>query len=818
MNYLMLTAILSLPLSAFAQESGSSGKINGSVTDPAGKPIDHASVVLLKAQDSSQVKGTSTGTDGAYHLSGVAKGKYLILASGTSLKPTYSDPFALTGESVTVPAIRLNPVEKSLAEVTVTAKRPMVETKIDKTVINVDASPSNTGSTVMDVLQKSPGIYVDKDGNISLKGKSGVNVMIDGKPTYMSSTDLANYLKSLPASDLDQIEIMTNPPAKYDAAGNAGIINLKTKKLKSRGFNGNVTLGAGYADGPYGSGNKTNNSFNMNYRTGNVNLFGSFNQSYNTRPQQLDLTRKFRDTIGGPVNSIFDQRSLMSNQFISEDFKVGADYNVTKKTTLGVVFTGYFNPGYFDNTSTTNMEDGLGNIDSVTTTKGHNKMNWQNLGANFNFKHTFDTTGKELSGDVDYLNYHNSQNQMYYTGYFTPKGETLPLTDTLRGNLPSNINIYTAKLDYVNPFKHGWKLEVGAKGSTVRTDNNAQYDNLNEGAWIVDTTKTNHFIYTETIVAGYANVTKVFSPKWTVQAGLRLENTHSQGNLETTNTTFDRDYTDLFPTTYIQYTLNQKNTFVLDYGRRIQRPDYSDLNPFVIYLDPYTFQQGNPYLRPQISNNVELSHTYGGWLTSTLSYAYVSDIIEQVLLQNDTTHQTFVENGNVAQQQSVTLSVNAGKQITKWWTTNLYVSIAYNDFKGVVNGYNIEAFGYTPSANMNNNFTFKHGWGAEVSGWFQGKQVSGTIVGNPMGSMNLGATKTILKGNGTIKFNIQDPFEWMHFNGYSQYGNVDVNLSNHWASREVNVSFTYRFGKNAQVVKEHRQSTSASEEESRVKH
>lgn len=792
--------------------NGQAQEVTGLVLDGAGKPIENASVILLKAGDSTQVKGVSTGSDGMYRLRGVSSGKYLVEVSAVDMKSRYSVVFTVQQTALSVPDMRLTPAAKGLSEITVTAKRPMIEQKIDRTVVNVDASPTNVGTTVMDVLQKTPGISVDKDGNISLRGKSGVTVMIDGKPTYLSAADLASYLKSMPSSELDQIEVMTNPPARYDAAGNAGIINLKTKKNRARGFNGSLTLGAGEGKDP-----KTNNSLNLNYRTGKFNLFGSYNQSYNKHPQTLQLTQRFRDTLGGPLNAIYAQNTPAINENDEQSFKVGADYFVDKRTTLGVVVNGYFNPGYFNSTSTTQMEDGSGNIDSITTTQGHVQQKFNNFGTNLNFSHTFDTTGKVLSADLDYLGYSQGNNEMYYTGYFTPEGVTLPLTDTLRGVIPSTIHIYTGKVDYVNPFRHNWKLETGVKFSSVKTDNDAEYDNLTEGKWLVDTTKTNHFVYTEAIYAAYGNLTKVFSKKWTVQAGLRLESTVSQGNLETTDQVFNRNYTKLFPTTYIQYTLNDKNVFVLDYGRRIQRPDYADLNPFKYFLNPYTYQEGNPYLQPQLSNNIELSHTYGGWLTTTLNYTQTDNIIEQILLQDDATHTTFVQQGNVARQENVGISVNAGLPLTKWWTTNLFVNVYYNDYKGVINGYPIEVFGYTPNANITNAFTFKKGWSAEISGWYQGKSVSGTIVGEQLGAINMAAAKTILKGKGSLKLNLQDPFNLAYFRGYSQYGNVDLNLVNHWDNRVVRISFTYRFGRNEKNVPQHKQSSSAEEEQSRVK-
>lgn len=809
----MIYIISSLLLTARALgQGGNTTTVTGSVQDEAGKAIEKASVIILNAKDSSEVKGTSTSVDGAYHFRVVA-GRYLVVASAVGAVKQYSSTFDASSP-VTLPPLHLAAKALKISEVTINGNaKPMVEQKIDRMVVNVDASPTNVGLTAMDVLQKTPGISVDKDGNISLKGKSGVMVMMDGKPTYLSSADLANLLKNMPSSELEQIEVMTNPPAKYDAAGNAGVINLKTKKNKARGFNGTVTVGGGLGKGP-----KANNSLNLNYRTGKFNLFGSYNESFSRNPQTLDLTRKFRDTLDGPVNSIFRQHTDMDNEYGDQSFKAGADYSLYKKTTIGVVLTGDFNPGYFDSKNQTNMEDAFGHVDSISVTNGHVKQNFQQLGANLNFKHTFDSTGKELTADLDYLGYNLTNFQMYKTDYTTPDGILLPPVDTLRGITPGNIRIYTGKVDYVNPFKHDWKLEAGLKGSTVRTDNDAEYDNLVAGKWLTDTTKTNHFIYTEGIFAAYASVSKVFNKHWTAQTGLRLETTDSKGDLRTTGQTFERNYTQLFPTAYLQYTLNDKNQFVLDYGRRIQRPDYNDLNPFKYFLDPYTYQEGNPYLKPQLSNNIELTHTFHSVLTTTLNYTEVTDIIEQILLQDDATHTTFAQKGNVARQENVGLAVNFGMPVTKWWTPNVYASFAYNDFKGVVNGYPLEVFGYTLTGNMSQNFTFKHGWKASIDGWYQGKQVSGTIIAGPMGAINLGASKNVLGSAGTVRLNLQDPFNLAHFSGISRYGNVDVALTNHWDNRVVNVAFTYRFGKNQQVVREHRASSSAEEESSRVKH
>jgi outer membrane receptor protein involved in Fe transport len=773
------------------------------------KPVEAATIRLLKP-DSSKIDQEVSDKNGQFHIQTSREGSYIVSVQSVGNQPYYSPAIVLDENHPQIDLQTINLIETAkLSDVVVTSKKPFIEQKIDKTVVNVDASPANTGLSAYDILEKTPGVTVDKDGNISLKGKPGVLVMIDGKPSYLNAQDLANFLKNLPSTSLDQIEIMTNPPAKYDASGNSGIINFKTKKSKTKGFNTSVTVGGGMSKYP-----RANESINFNYRTGKVNVFGNYSYSYNKISQRLDITRNFRDS-SDEIDTRFTQHSEMLSEYHSHYFKTGLDFYASKNTTLGFSVNGDFNPGNFGVNTTTNISNATDKLESQTFTKSNSDEQWTNYGANLNMTTKFDTTGRELSVNLDYIHYSSLSNQMFVSTFYDDKGNEADNPETLRGYLPGTINIYSGKVDYTYPLKHNTKIEAGIKSSYVETDNTANYDSLLNGEWVTDKGRTNHFLYKENINAAYVSASKQLSKKWSTQLGLRLENTISNGNQLTTNQTFQRNYTQLFPTAYLNYTPNDKNQFSLNYGRRIQRPDYGDLNPFYYFLDKYTYQVGNPYLKPQFSHNIELTHVYKNILTTTLSYAAINDMISQQLEQIDSTHTTYVTRTNLARQRSITLSINAAIPVTKWWKTNIYVQGSYNKYEGFINTGVINVSGPAFNTNMQNQFTLPKGWSMELSGYFNSKTVYGTVVGLPQGSADFAVAKNMLKDKGTLKVSFRDFLGLQQWSGYSRYQNVDVTIHNHWDSRVINLSFTYRFNKGKGA--EQRRNGSADEEQSRVK-
>lgn len=811
----MLTAMGTLGFSFIGHaQTAVAGKVNGSVNS-ALKAVESASVSLLRVKDSSVAKLAVSDKNGLFEIENVKTGKYLVSVQALGHAKFYSTAFEISpGKPVySFKNIELELATKSLSAVTVVSQKPLIEQKIDRTVVNVEASVTNTGSTALEVLEKSPGVTVDKDGNISLKGKTGVQVFIDGRPAYLSGQDLANMLRNMQSSQMDQIEIMTNPPAKYDAAGNSGVINIKTKKTKQVGYNGSIT--AGYGQGVYG---KTNVSTNMNYRSGKVNIFGNASYAYRKRFNDLHIQRKFMDQVTKVVKSNFTQENNLFNSDEPLNLKLGMDYFASKKTTLGFVVSSGNSDQKFGSKGLINIADPNNVLQSQTLGISQNNQTWKNFSTNLNLRQLLDTTGAELTADLDYINY-NSANTLYlYNSYFSAGGGTLPGSkpDSLRGRLPQDITIYSAKVDFLKPLKNGARFEAGAKSSFIRTDANAIYDSVLNGVLVKDLNRSNHFVYNENINAAYVNYSRPLSKKLTGQFGLRLEHTHSDGKQLTTGVNFVRDYVQLFPTMYLQYQPNQKNSFVLNYGKRIGRPDYQSLNPFVEFLDKYTYEQGNPNLRPQFSHNIELSHTYNNFLTTTFNYTNTTDIIQQVMEQNAGQNETALRQSNIATQRQFGLSVNASLTIKKWWTTNLYANVYNNRFSGIVNG-DIATFGTTTAIfNVMEQFKLAKGWGLEASGFYRTAAVDGVMRINGLGSVNLGVSKQVLKNKGSVRLNVRDLFLTQRASGGSKFGNIDAEFQQVNDSRVVNLSFTYRFSK-GKVGNVQRKRGGASEEASRVK-
>lgn len=807
---LNLLGAISISIASFAQ---SNGKISGTIKEGGNQHIlKGASISLLHSSDSSLAKASITDKDGNFFFENINQGIYFLTASYIGRKTVNSKSFVLSADkpTVVVEVLQLLPNDKDLKEVSVISKKAFIERKIDKTVVNVDASVTNAGSTAMDVLEKSPGVTVDKDGNISLKGKQGVMIMLDGKPSFLSGAELANLLRNMSAANLDQIEIMTNPSAKYDAAGNSGIINIKTKKTKQKGMNGSLTLG--YGQGVYA---KTNNSLNLNYRNGKFNIFSTLSVNQRKNYQHLDIKRVYKN-MDQSVTAIFDQNARMLHNNGSNSAKIGVDYYASKKTTIGFVVSGFINPEKQTNLNTSYLKNGFGIVDSVAVSTGSEDGSWKNGAINFNLRHQFDSTGREFTMDIDYMDYNATKTQPFSNITYLPNG-TVSNSNQLVGELPSVIKIYSAKADYTHPVKNIVKIETGIKTSFVNTDNTAGYFNIINDVKHPDYEKSNRFRYKENINAAYFNASKEIK-KWGFQAGLRLENTNYSGNQfgnpQRTDSSFTKSYVGLFPTMFVSYNANEKNQFSFSYGRRINRPAYEDLNPFMFYLDKYTYGEGNPFLRPSYANVLEMSHTFQQWLTTTVNYSHTKDLFSEIFEPRG--YATVIKQGNLASADNASISVSAQKPLTKIWTLIVYSEANYSQYKGLTFGNSEKRTGNTYLVNINNQFKFNKGWSAELSGFYRTKGIEGQVSINPLSQVNAGVQKEILKKKGTLKLNIRDAFFSMVQNGKLDILNTDASFHQYGDSRVVSLNFTYRFGKSIKGVQK-RKTGGAGDEQNRIK-
>jgi len=805
------TAFLFGLLALVAIVKGQSGyRVVGTIRDAQSKPIPGATISLLKSSDTSVVNFTASNGAGQFELDKLGGGNFLLRVSSVGFQTYTSERFQLNEKQTMIRFdIALHLQANSLEGVTVISRKPLVEQRLDKTIVNVDAAVTNVGATALEVLEKSPGVQVDRDGNVSLKGKQGVLILIDGKQSYLAGQDLVAFLSSMNASQLDQIEIMTNPPAKYDASGNSGVINIKTKKNNQRGFNGSLNLS--YSQGVYA---KTSNSLNLNYRNPKFNVFLTYTLNQNNNFTDLHINRTYYGADGTPV-AYFDQPTFIKFHIGNNTLKVGMDYYLSKKTTIGFTTSGFVSPRKFDGYSVGNIQDENQVTDSVARTENHNHDRWLNGTVNLNFKHQFDSS-KELTADLDYIQYKSNNEQLFNnTSYYPDK---TPISDgQLKGELPSNIRIFSAKADYTQSLRKGAKLEAGWKSSLVKTDNAANYFIGQAGNLQPDYERTNRFLYEENINAFYLNLNKQVK-KWSFQAGLRFENTnydgHQLGNIQKPDSAFTRHYNSLFPTAFISYALDSSNTMTVNFGRRIDRPAYQSLNPFYFFINKYTYSVGNPFLNPQYTNNFELSHIYKGKYTTTASYSYTSDYATQIFRTEGET--TILSQGNLGTRQNAGLSETMNLTFAKWWTATLSANVNYQIVDGVTNtSEKIHTEGWNGQLNMNNQLRFNKGWSAELSGFYNSREVEGQFTIQPFGQVSMGAGKQILKTKGTIKLSLRDIFYTQVIYGKILYGNVEEHFVQSRDSRVVNISFVYRFGK---TFKENGRKTKggAGEEQNRV--
>ncbi len=768
--------------------------ISGKITDALQKPLEGATVVLRAVKDSSVIRTTLSADNGSFSLDRIKTGEYKMMITLTGFAKYTSETITLSSESpsLVLPTITLTIQANQLQNVTVTSQKPMVERKIDRTVVNVDAMLSSAGSNVLEVLEKSPGVLVDQNGAISLKGKSGVLVLIDDKPTYMSGADLESLLRSMPASTIDQIELMTNPPAKYDAAGGAGVINIRTKRTRVKGFNGSVNTA--YIQGRYA---KTNNSANFNYRNNKFNSFANLSYTTTNGFSDLDIDRHFKNPDGSRKYD-FLQHTYIRSTGPSFNAKVGADYYATDKTTFGIVLTGITRNGGRDNDNKSTILNPAFQLDSSIVASNTQKSTFRNTGINLNFRHQYKKGGPELTADLDQIHY-GTNNDQVFNNYTYQSNGVLSSQDRLNGNLPATINIYSGKVDYSHPLASGLKLDAGIKTSHTETDNIANYLYTINNITTPDYDKSNHFIYKETIQAAYINGSKE-GKRWSMQVGLRAEHTISDGrqlgNVMKPDSSFKRTYTSLFPTAYLNYKLDSagQHTLTLDYGKRINRPYYQDLNPFISPLDKFTYYVGNPYLQPAYTHNIQLSYAFKSLFTLSASYSHTTNNTNETIEIVNGTY--FSRPANIGEVISKSISLNGNVPLAKWLTFSLYTELT--------NIHSISDF-YTGRLDTKGTFWYVQpswqaklgkGWNAQVDGVYQSKLTNAQFLLLSRGRANAGISKKI-SAAATIRATVNDLFYTQINRGIiNNLVNTEANWRNANDTRTFTLVLFIRFGKN----------------------
>lgn len=688
---------------------------------------------------------------------------------------------------------------KDLKGVTVSSKKPFVVISADKTTLNVAQSSIAAASQVYDIIKKAPGVAEQGDA-LLLKGKS-VRVLVNGRPVNLSGEDLKTYLSSLPGTSVEKIELIGNPSSRYDAQGGS-VINIVLAKNKALGTNYTATLGLG--TGKYLKGNT---GLDVNHRSKNINIFGSYNFIHSREYSSGNGTRYLP---GGTIHSSeYGERDRNSSTY-----RLGMDYEISKRSTAGFLVNGYFTDRKreADNTALLHHNNSLEDSLSKVATGSRTRLNGPSV--NVFYKTKIDSTGKELTLNADYMNFHKNWNDEFTNRYFNGKGQEYTSPSYIRNYSPADINVYAFAADYIQPSKKG-KWEAGIKSSYTVADNAVNWENNNGSGWTNDAGKTNRFIYKEWVNAGYVNYSTTIK-KWDLQGGLRAELTHTTGNSVTLQQVNSKDYINLFPSLSVQFNKNDNNQFGFNYRRSIYRYGFSYVNPFIVYQNRYAYSKGNPSIQPELSDNFELSYTYKQAYSASLNYIHGRRTLGEIYLQGDS-NITISSYGNYQSSDIVYLSLSANQAIGKHWNTSINPMAGYmmlnstSDAVTTSSSRNV----LVTQVNWMNSFTFKKGWNAEFSLMYLSPFQYGSYKTKTLFSTDLGVSKTVLKGKGSLKLAVTDIFNTLAYNKEVDYDGVISSIHQKEESRFVNLVFRYKFG-NARVKGRTQRSSKLSDIQGRI--
>lgn len=794
-----LSALALLALPMLSQRAAAQATATGTVLDQAGQPLGFATAVLLALPDSAIANSQTTTELGTYTFGGVKPGRYCVKAMMMSYASARSAAFVVGGEAIAVPALRLVAAATALKEVTVVGTTPMLEQHADRTVVNVDRL-NTAGETALDIMRKAPGVTLDKDDNILYRGSAGVNVMIDGKLTYMSGAALSSYLKSLPASAVSQIELMPNPPASMDAAGTAGVLNIRLKRSQLPGLSGTYTLGLG--QGRY---EKSWAGTNLAYNVGKVRLFARADAGRYNSFNRLTMIR----TIG---DSLFNQENVWRPLTYAGTYSAGADVALTAKQSIGVQLRGGLDQTDAVSTSNSVTTDRAGNPGGRRQMTNPKNSSGNNQALNLYYKFALDSAGRELSATADFVRYGNTNDQRFNNVIFAPGAEQGRPAEQLRSAASSETTIRAAKIDYVHPFAGTkWRAETGAKTSWVTSRSAIQFDKLLDSSWQTDALRTNQFAYDEHITAGYVSVNTTLN-RLELKAGLRGELTQTTGT-PAVGPTIARNYFQLFPSAFANYKVDDNNQVSASVSRRITRPAYQNLNPFLNYTDFYTAQQGNPFLAPSLSQSLVLNYLHKDFQVLSLSYLHETNSVNEVISQNDVTKVSTSTPQNLAETSTLTLSSGGHTDITKVWGVDNQLSGSYTQVSTTIQDQPVRLASYNWEASSNHTFILPRSYKLMVGGEYSSPGVMGLFHTKASGSVNLGLKKQIWAERATFSLRVADVFNTSRFRSTLNYNNINQTWNNQWESRRVTLTFTCKIGSGKTQA---RRAAASADEEGRV--
>jgi outer membrane receptor protein involved in Fe transport len=799
-SFLFLIGFL-IPVTGYSQ-------IQGSVRDENNQPVPFANILLLKQTDSTLVTGVMATEEGTYNITSFDAGTFIIGVRMIGYKPAFSEPFEVKDpkEHVHHEPMFIESESVQLADVNVVAKKPLYEMKIDRMVVNVENSITSSGSTALEVLEKSPGINVDRQNNaISMSGKAGVQVMINGKQNRMPMEAAVEMLKSMSADNIKRIELITTPPSKYDADGDAGIINIVLKKNDDFGTNGSFTLGAGMA-----SREKLEASLNLNHHVEKVNYFGSYSVTYNNIRETIDAYRQtMQDEMLMESGSDGNQAVLLTFQ----NFRAGLDYTMSSKTVLSVLGSGYLRDRDAESQNEIYYKS-----DGVVTGQSNLEMNelskWMHGMANINLQHHFKEE-EIIDLNFDFLNYHND-NPSYYTIENLDNTGQVESGENIDVSKITPINIAVGMLDYTNQINSKLKLEAGIKGTLTWFKNDIGIKYLENGIWTTDPELTNKYSMDENILALYSTVSYSLSDKTSIVAGLRYEYMNTVLDSETEKGIIDLHYGELFPTVYFSQKLNKNNTLQLSYSRRIDRPTFNELAPFVVFMSPELFISGNENLLPAFSTILKTDYQYKSVILS-VSYTDTKNAIARFQpVYNEETDRTYFISQNFDSQKITSAVLTFPIKVTKWWKMQNNFTFIYRKIKTDYEGENLDYGSNNFRVNTVQSFNVTKKLSAELVGYYQSRSFSGIYVWDPMGRIDVGMQWKLKNENSRFSLNISDVFKTSILEWTAEV--PELNIYNSWTldfePRVLRLTFTHNFGNTATNARKRK--TASDEEQKRI--
>lgn len=798
------------------------GQITGKVTDSTGQPLPFANIILLKGTDSSFLKAVLPGEKGAFSIDGLGAGTYLLRISNAGYRDWHSSLLSVDNQpfAIDLGNTLLKADARELKAVVVQSTKQLFQQQPFGITVNTEASLLTKGSSVLQVLERSPGVALDyRNNSLSLNGKQGVIVMLNGKATRMASDQVIALLAGMNADNVEKIELMTSPPAGFDAEGNAGIINIVLKKNRKKGTNGSISVTAGY-----GWREKASASMNLAHNTARFNLYGSYSFLHDRAYSELFIpSAQNMPVLGGELEVLVWDTTRATQQ--NHDLTLGMDWKINTRNTAGISVSlgnSARTSSNLSNSDFTILPDSLLFYNGYIT--GTNR--WKNLSGNIYLERKL-SEQQQINFTFDYLRFRNSSPTEVRSNFVNSQGNTgdndSMFSPRQRGFANTTIRAAVIKIDHTRQLTKELRMDGGIKGTYTRTSSGSGINSLVNDEWITRNETLNNITVAEPIIAAYTSLTAALEDDIHLVAGIRYEYSATQmKDALTKEKLVERKLGALFPNISISRKWNERSELVLSWSKRISRPSYNDLASFIRYSDPTAVFTGNPLLKPAITNNIDLRYNYRSYGFALLYSHDNNPIIRYQITESPGRELLYVSPQNMAWQHNLNVQANIPVKAARWWNMNYSMTGGWRQFRITHTKQAFEKSYYAWSANFSQSFKMPKQFSAELSGWYNSMSYNGTIRVEHMGAINLGIKKELKNNKGSFQLSVTDLFRTMKIHtaygslteeAFSIRNNVYINLESS-KSPIFKLTYSRSFGTGHN---QHKQAGSAKDEKERVR-